>query len=493
MTLDVLGLAAGLVVAAVFAVAGVGKLTDRPGTREAVREFGAPSWLVSPLAQVLPMAELAVVIALLFASTRLVGAVGALVLLGVFSSAIGVSLARGRTPDCHCLGQLHSAPASWKTLVRNALLAGLAAVALAERGPGAFGWVPGLTRVGLLALAAGVVACGLAVGGGLAFVSLLRSHGHVLLRLDIVESALREAGIQVDDDHALPAIGIDPGSPAPAFTTATASGDSLSLTDLLEPGLPLLLLFTSPSCGPCQALLPDISRWQTDHVDSLTLATVSNGDLAAIRAEVEEHALQRVLLDHDLAIYEAYQANGTPGAVLISADGQIASYLASGSDEIEQLVERALAGDDREESLPIGTPAPELDLRDLQGKPVSLTDPERETLVLFWNPACGYCQSMLPALLAWERETHEGAQRLVVVSAGDQAETAEEGFRSTTVLDPEFEAGRAFAAGGTPMGVVVDTDGTIASPLLAGGDAVLARLAGGRARRSDPIPTEVMT
>jgi uncharacterized membrane protein YphA (DoxX/SURF4 family) len=140
MTAGALGLVAGLVLCAVFVTAGVGKLTDRPGTRKAVGEFGAPDWLVSPLALLLPAAELAVAVALLFATTRLAGAAGALVLLGMFSAAVGVSLARGQAPDCHCFGQLHSEPASWKTLVRNALLAGLA-VALAERGPGALAWV----------------------------------------------------------------------------------------------------------------------------------------------------------------------------------------------------------------------------------------------------------------------------------------------------------------------------------------------------------------
>ena len=494
MTPGLLGLVAGLVLSAVFVAAGVGKLTDRAGTRKAVGEFGARDRLMGPLALLLPAAELAVAVALLFATTRGAGAVGALGLLAVFSAAIGVSLARGRTPDCHCFGQLQSAPASWKTLVRNALLAVLAVVALVEHGPGAFGWIGNLAPVGVFALAMGIVAVGMTVGGGLAFVSLLRSHGRVLLRLDTVESALRDAGIDVpDDEQSLPALGIDPGTRAPAFTTETASGSQLSLDNLLEPGLPLLLLFTSPSCGPCKALLPDISRWQQEHRERLTLATVTSGDRSAIRAEAEEHALERVLIDQDLALYETYQANGTPSAVLITGDGQIASYLAFGSGEIEQLVERALAGDEREEGLPIGTPAPELDLRDLQGEPVSLTDPDSDTLLLFWNPGCGYCQSILPMLLAWEQEAHDGAPRLVVVSSGDTGETAEDGFRSTTVLDPEFKAGRAFAAGGTPMGVVVDADGTIASPLLAGGDAVLARLADVRAGRCDPISMEVMT
>lgn len=470
-----LGLVAGLVVAVVFAAAGVGKLNDRSGTRRAVREFGAPSWLVGPLALLVPTAELAVAIALLFATTRFAGAVGALALLAVFSATIGVSLARGRAPDCHCFGQLHSTPASWRTLVRNALLAGLAAVALAEQGPGAFGWIPDLAPVGILALVAGLVAISLMVGGGLAFVSLMRSHGRVLLRLDTVESALRDAGIEVpEDEDALPEIGIDPGTPAPAFTAETAAGGQASLADLLEPRLPLLLFFTSSSCGPCRALLPNISRWQTEHRGQLTLATVSSGDIAVIRTEAEEHDLEWAPFDTDLAIFEAYQANATPSAVLISPDGTIGSYVASGFGEIEQLVERATADDEEENEggLPIGAPAPELELTGLDGEPVSLTDPERDTLVLFWNPNCGFCRSMLDDLHAWERTAHE-SPRLLVVSSGDEEATGADGFRSTVALDPDYTAGNAFGAGGTPMAVLLDRDGRVASGVVGGGAAVL--------------------
>ena len=68
---------------------------------------------------------------------------------------------------------------------------------------------------------------------------------------------------------------------------------------------------------------------------------------------------------------------------------------------------------------------------------------------------------MLPALLAWEQEAHDGATRLVVVSSGNAGETAADGFRSTVVLDPEFAVGHAFGAGGTPMAVVVDGQGRL--------------------------------
>ena len=56
-------------------------------------------------------------------------------MLAAFIAAIARVLREGRTPDCHCFGQIHSAPATNSTLIRNAgLLAVAVFVALA--GPG---------------------------------------------------------------------------------------------------------------------------------------------------------------------------------------------------------------------------------------------------------------------------------------------------------------------------------------------------------------------
>src|SRR5687767_4187066 len=129
---ETLALIARLVLAAVFAVAGATKLADRPGTRKAAVDFGAPERFAAPIAVLLPLAELAVAALLVFPSTAVAGAVGALALLALFTVAISASLLRGQAPDCHCFGQLHSAPASWKTLARNGVLAALAVVALLE-------------------------------------------------------------------------------------------------------------------------------------------------------------------------------------------------------------------------------------------------------------------------------------------------------------------------------------------------------------------------
>jgi uncharacterized membrane protein YphA (DoxX/SURF4 family) len=117
---------ARVLLAVVFVVAGLAKLADRAGSRRAIVDFGVPGWLAPPLGVLLPLAELAVAGALIPRASAWSGALGALGLLLLFVAGIGVSLARGRRPDCHCFGQLSSAPVGWATLLRNGVLAALA-------------------------------------------------------------------------------------------------------------------------------------------------------------------------------------------------------------------------------------------------------------------------------------------------------------------------------------------------------------------------------
>src|SRR5215212_2820490 len=125
-------LRARLVLAAVFALAGVTKLADRNGARQAMRDFGVPAALAPALALLLPLAELAAAVALLPTGSAWWGAAGALALLALFIVGIGVSLARGRRPDCHCFGQIASGPIGRSTLTRNGLLAALASFVVVQ-------------------------------------------------------------------------------------------------------------------------------------------------------------------------------------------------------------------------------------------------------------------------------------------------------------------------------------------------------------------------
>jgi thiol-disulfide isomerase/thioredoxin len=474
-----LALAARLVLAAVFVLAAVAKLRDRAGTRQAVVGFGAPAALAGPVAMALPAVEIAVAALLLPATTALLGAIAAAALLAVFSVAIGVGLARGDAPDCHCFGQLHSAPTTWRTLARNGVLLGLAAFAaasgLAAGERSGVAWIGRLDGAALVAVVVGVAAVVLLAAGAFGFLSLLRSYGGVLVRLDRIEQRLAEAGIELADDATAPEIGLVPGTQAPAFAAADATGSSLSLEGLLQPGLPLLLLFTSPHCGPCADLLPLARTWQDEQADRLTLAFASGGSRAEVGTEARRHGLRNVFADEDLSVYRSYEASGTPSAVLIAPDGTVASWVASGSQWIEALAAEAA----EEPALPVGSDAPELELESLDGERVSLTRFRgKATLLLFWNPDCGYCRGMHEDLLAWEQQPPNGQPQLVVVSSGEAEATRAEGFRSRVLLDRDYAAGGAFGAGGTPMAVLLDPEGRVASTVVAGADAVLALAAG---------------
>ena len=480
--MDVLLLTASIALATVFAAAGIAKLLDRTGSRTAVRAFGVPDRIAGGVAVGLPLTELAAAFLLLFPATRWWGAIAALALLALFSAAVARVMARGESPNCHCFGQLHSAPAGWRTLVRNAGLAAAAAFVVVggrdDAGQGAFAWVSRLDSVQLALVALGVAFAAVLAGSTYVVSHVLRSYGRVLVRLDGVEERLRAAGFDFQEPDEMPQLGLAPGTRAPAFWLPSPDGDRVALADLLEPGLPLLLLFTSPTCGPCSLLMPGVARWQREHGDELTVALLSDGDPELIRAEATEHGLVNVLVDETLSAYEAYEANGTPSAVLVGADGTIASWLAAGSEWIEMLVEQVLdGGGGRETGLPVGSELPALDVELLDGGRRTLRElVDEPTVLLFWNPGCGFCRSMHADVRAWEQRPPDGAPGLLVVSAGSADDVRAEGFASTVVVDPEWALAGGLGANGTPMAVLVDAEGRIASPLVTGAAAALELL-----------------
>jgi hypothetical protein len=116
-----------LALAGVLGVAAVAKLADQPGARRAAVGFGVSERAASPVSLGVPVAELTGAGLLLFPATARWGALVALLLMAFFAAAIGVTLSQGRRPDCHCFGQLHSAPVGWSALARNVVLAAAAA------------------------------------------------------------------------------------------------------------------------------------------------------------------------------------------------------------------------------------------------------------------------------------------------------------------------------------------------------------------------------
>jgi thiol-disulfide isomerase/thioredoxin len=454
-----------LVLALVFVVAAAAKLADRDGTREAVIAFGGPVRGAGALAVALPIVELVTAGLLLPAGTAVVGAIAALALLAGFSILIAANLMRGRAPDCHCFGQLHSAPTGPWTLARNGALTALAAsVLVAGGGPIMPAWAWGA--------AGGVVAVALVCSGML---MSLRAYGRLLLRIDRLERALADAGIDADEIAVLdvipPQIGLAPGTPAPAFDVTDVAGDRVTLADLLAPGRAVMLVFASPGCGPCSALMPSLAEWQRDHGDRLTIAVASDGLADDVRAKGEEVGLERVLVDENGRLYTLFEAGGTPSGVLIDSDGTITSRVASGADEIEALVRHVIDAP----GVPVGTPVPALELTAIDGETIALGAPSQwGTLLLFWNPDCGYCRRIHEAVRAWEETGERERPQLLVVSSGDADHSREDGFRSAVVLDPDFSVAATFGASGTPSAILLDESGHVASRVAVGSPAVLA-------------------
>jgi peroxiredoxin len=491
---DAVGIAR-LVLVVVFAVAGWAKLSDRGGTRQAVLEFGVPEALARPVATVLPLAELTVAGLLLFSGSAVIGAIGAAVLLGLFIVAIGVSLARGRRPDCHCFGQVHSEPVGPKTLVRNVVLVGVASLVIADGrgGTNFWDWFRDLTAAGWVAVAAGIaVAAALGVLAWLV-VNLIAQQGRLLSRIDALESAV---GIEPEQAGA-PVAGLPVGADAPAFELESTAGETVTLDRLLADGSPVLLLFTTADCGPCTALMAEVAAWQDEYAGDLTLAVVGGGNEETNRAKAAEHGIDRLLLQDEDEVGTAYAYVGTPSAVAISPEGKIASPLVAGADAIRTLVPQAASGElpaqrwipvglngadahDHEPAgpppgPPIGEPAPAISLPDLSGSTVSLAALRGQpTMVLFWNPGCGFCAGMLDELREWDHGRTNGAPQLLVVSSGTPDAHAEMQLQSPVVLDDNSAAMSAYGAHGTPMAVLVDDEGNVASPLAVGAVEVMS-------------------
>jgi peroxiredoxin len=160
-------------------------------------------------------------------------------------------------------------------------------------------------------------------------------------------------------------------------------------------------------------------------------------------------------------------------------------------DELEKRLDELEFGDGEQPAgLLVGSEAPVFELPDLAGETRSLAQHRGQPLLLiFFNPACGFCREMLPRLAALagraecpprpiRERTAETIPSLLIVSTGS-AEGNGSLFAENTVACPvllqkESEVAAAYQANGTPTGYLIDPEGKIASQLAVGAEALLA-------------------
>ena len=131
--------AAAVVLAVVFALAGIAKLRRPSVTARSFAGLGLPA--AKELAVAVPVVELALAVGLLVVPP-VAGAL-ALLLLVAFTAVLVSAIRSGKQVGCGCLGSTRNDPVSSVEIVRNGMLAAAAVVAMGASEPVA----PGLGDV----------------------------------------------------------------------------------------------------------------------------------------------------------------------------------------------------------------------------------------------------------------------------------------------------------------------------------------------------------
>ena len=128
--------------------------------------------------------------------------------------------------------------------------------------------------------------------------------------------------------------GLPAGSPAPTFSLPDLRGRTVSLEDYR--GRRVLLVFSDPDCGPCDALAPDLVRFEREHRDNnLAVVMVGRGNPEENRRKAKQHRFVfPVVVQDRWKLSTQYGIFATPVAFLIDEQGVIARDVAVGSDQI---------------------------------------------------------------------------------------------------------------------------------------------------------------
>ena len=477
-----------IILFAIFALAGIGKLLDLKGSEKAVKAFGTPEEFAKFFAVALPFAEIVFAVCLLFVETSWLGAIGAMILLLTFIGGMIWQLAQGNAPDCHCFGAIHSEPVSKKSLARNVVFAVLASVLILSgrnnQGASIFDsandsqgnfmvLITGLATVGLLAVVVFYLK------------KISEQQTQIMRRIEILEVTALDGGKEVlREDVKPPTNGLPIGAPAPDFALPDVNGKQISFENLLMQTKPMIFLFVSPTCKPCAALLPEIEMWQAELKGKLNFIFVSSGNVKDNLDKFAGNTLKQVLLQNDREVALKFGAEWTPTAVLVNNDGTIASHAAVGDKAIRELVEEVkvqidnaeilLIGDKNDELTgKLGDDLPEFFENDINEKLVASEDLRgKKTLIAFWSLTCGYCQQMLGELQDWDKSKGVDEPNLLLLSEGKPEPHRELNFQSPIILDNERNISAELGMSGTPSAVLINEHGKIVSETAVGAEKI---------------------
>ena len=330
---------------------------------------------------------------------------------------------------------------------------------------------------------------------------LFVDHGRLLLRLEAIEA--RDPSAHGSEDAVVS--GMAKGSVLPDFSLDDLAGRTKTLSQWR--GERLLLTFVDLDCEFSRELM---IAWAgaagTAPRTEVSPIVVCRSDADATRSFFERHPLTvPVLIDSDSAVSALLGVRYTPAGYIVDENGVTSSELLTGGEELTS----ALAAADREyhpqggvsrfsrstersrlvrDGLPAGTTAPSWSLPDLEGRTVSLSDFLGAPLLLvFSDPECRPCQTLAPRLQRIHRRGT--APSIVMISRGDleanRRKAAEHDLSFPIVRQRHWEVSRAYGMFATPIGYLIDSEGSLASRAAVGAEAVLQLIADGNAPPSD--------
>jgi peroxiredoxin len=113
------------------------------------------------------------------------------------------------------------------------------------------------------------------------------------------------------------------GTPAPAFSLSTLSGETVRLEDLR--GRPVVLTFWAPWCGVCKVESSNLSavRGQVGERAHVVSVAVAWRDVEDVRRFAREQGVDYPVLLGDAALMEAYRVEQFPTTFFLSPEGRI--------------------------------------------------------------------------------------------------------------------------------------------------------------------------
>ena len=320
-----------LLLASVFALAGFTKLRDLARARADFESLGLPARIVPTLSLCLPLIELGIGALLLIGPLTHLGAAGALGLLTIFTTVIGVNLWRGRQATCACFGSLTRAHIGPTTLARNGCLMAVAGVLLLPSPKISSDFVA-LSPTVLLIGTVAIFGCLVLFGAWWGF-QLARQQGRLLLRIEQLEqrTGTRMATTDTPESVVLPRPPELVNQPAPGLTLHDVTGKQIDLHTLR--GRPTVLFFLDSNCKHCRPLLLRLRTWSPAAHVIILLAGQDD-------APIEFAPASLVVTSEVLSAMQTFGVLSTPTAIAIAADGIVAEPTARGNAAVAQLMDR---------------------------------------------------------------------------------------------------------------------------------------------------------